>query len=259
MAWSPSASRASPSTSPIAISPPSTAASSSPIRPAMFSTPATWRPAPRPPISRSCLVDAQAGMLTQTRRHAYIASLLGIRHVVLAVNKIDLVDFDQARFERIRADFADFAKPLNFREIVAIPMSARHGDNVIAPSHAHALVHRARRFCRSSKPSMSATPTRSMRSACRCSGSTAPTALSAVTPARSPPANVRPGDRVVVARSGKDARVASIVTHGRRARQRIRRRGDYRDPRSRGRYQPWRHSRRADGRARKYRTRSPRI
>jgi bifunctional enzyme CysN/CysC len=80
------------------------------------------------------LVDAQAGILTQTRRHAYIASLLGIRHVVLAVNKIDLVDFDEAVFSRIRADFESFAAPLSFRSTVAIPMSARHGDNVIAPS-----------------------------------------------------------------------------------------------------------------------------
>ena len=80
------------------------------------------------------LVDARAGMLTQTRRHAYIVSLLGIRHVVLAVNKIDLVDFDEKRFAEIRDAFAAFAAPLNFTSIKAIPISARHGDNVIAPS-----------------------------------------------------------------------------------------------------------------------------
>jgi bifunctional enzyme CysN/CysC len=76
------------------------------------------------------LVDARKGLLTQTHRHAIIASLLGIRHVVLAVNKIDLVGYDEAAFRRIVAAFADFAKPLGFRSTVAIPVSARYGDNV---------------------------------------------------------------------------------------------------------------------------------
>jgi bifunctional enzyme CysN/CysC len=80
------------------------------------------------------LVDAQNGILTQTRRHAYIVSLLGIRHVVLAVNKIDLVDFDERRFAGIRDEFDAFAAPLGFHDVVAIPMSARRGDNVIARS-----------------------------------------------------------------------------------------------------------------------------
>ncbi len=80
------------------------------------------------------LVDARAGILTQTRRHAYIASLLGIRHIVLAVNKIDLVDFSEARFNEIRDAFTGFAAPLGFRTVIAIPMSARHGDNVIDQS-----------------------------------------------------------------------------------------------------------------------------
>jgi bifunctional enzyme CysN/CysC len=79
------------------------------------------------------LVNAQAGILTQTRRHAFIVSLLGIRHVVLAVNKIDLVGHDEARFNEIRDAFAAFAEPLNFAGVQAIPMSARHGDNVIEP------------------------------------------------------------------------------------------------------------------------------
>ncbi len=80
------------------------------------------------------LVDARKGLLTQTHRHAIIVSLLGIRHVVLAVNKIDLVDYDEATFRRIVADFESFAAPLNFQSIVAIPISAREGDNVSAPS-----------------------------------------------------------------------------------------------------------------------------
>src|SRR5271154_4578071 len=80
------------------------------------------------------LIDARKGVLTQTHRHAIIASLLGIRHVVLAVNKIDLVDYDETTFRRIVAAFADFAKPLGFRSTVAIPISARNGDNVSAKS-----------------------------------------------------------------------------------------------------------------------------
>ena len=76
------------------------------------------------------LIDARKGLLTQTRRHSMIASLIGIRHVVLAVNKIDLVGFDEARFHAIVADFAAFAEPLGFLSVAAIPMSARYGDNV---------------------------------------------------------------------------------------------------------------------------------
>ncbi|HEX4197692.1 MAG TPA: sulfate adenylyltransferase subunit CysN [Caulobacteraceae bacterium] len=80
------------------------------------------------------LIDARKGVLTQTRRHSYICSLLGVRHVVLAVNKIDLVDFDQGVFDRIVADYLAFAEDLNFASITPIPMSARRGDNVTAPS-----------------------------------------------------------------------------------------------------------------------------
>ncbi|MBV2142340.1 sulfate adenylyltransferase subunit CysN [Falsochrobactrum sp. TDYN1] len=76
------------------------------------------------------LVDARQGVLTQTRRHSFIASLLGIRHIVLAVNKIDLVDFSQDVFDRIVADYMGFARDLNFASTQAIPISARFGDNV---------------------------------------------------------------------------------------------------------------------------------
>src|SRR5262249_626380 len=77
------------------------------------------------------LVDARLGILTQTRRHSFIASLLGIRHVVLAVNKIDLVSYDAKTFERIVSDYRAFSAPLGFESLIAIPMSARFGDNVM--------------------------------------------------------------------------------------------------------------------------------
>ncbi|MEJ8475301.1 sulfate adenylyltransferase subunit CysN [Roseibium algae] len=80
------------------------------------------------------LVDARHGLMVQTRRHAFIASLLGIRHVVLAVNKIDLVDFSQGRFEEIRDEFEAFAAGFDFETQQAIPMSARYGDNVTGHS-----------------------------------------------------------------------------------------------------------------------------
>ena len=80
------------------------------------------------------LVDARKGLLSQTHRHAIIASLLGIRHVVLAVNKIDLVGFDRAVFEQIASSFSRFAGALGFKDIKAIPMSARYGDNVSSRS-----------------------------------------------------------------------------------------------------------------------------
>ncbi len=76
------------------------------------------------------LVDARKGLLTQTCRHAAIVSLTGIRHVVLAVNKIDLTGFDEAGFKKIAADFERFAAALNFKTIMPIPVSARHGDNI---------------------------------------------------------------------------------------------------------------------------------
>jgi len=80
------------------------------------------------------LCDARNGILRQTCRHSFIAALLGIRHVALAVNKIDLVDFDAGRFEEIRAAYQSFAAPLGFETIVAIPLSARYGDTVLRPS-----------------------------------------------------------------------------------------------------------------------------
>ncbi|WP_415717583.1 sulfate adenylyltransferase subunit CysN [Roseibium sp.] len=76
------------------------------------------------------LVDARNGLMVQTRRHAFIASLLGIRHVVLAINKIDLVGYSQERFEEIRKEFETFANGFDFETLQAIPMSARYGDNV---------------------------------------------------------------------------------------------------------------------------------
>jgi bifunctional enzyme CysN/CysC len=157
------------------------------------------------------LVDARKGVLTQTRRHAYIASLLGIRHIVLAVNKIDLVDYAQDVFDRIVADFNGFSDRLGFASRVAIPLSARYGDNVIAASERTPWYR---------GPALLA----------HLEGVDIDSAL-AGKPLRLPvqwvnrpdlnfrgfagtltSGRVRPGDAIVVARSGRLSRVARIVT-----------------------------------------------
>ncbi|AVF05083.1 MULTISPECIES: sulfate adenylyltransferase subunit CysN [Devosia] len=77
------------------------------------------------------LIDARKGVLTQTRRHSFILSLIGVKHVVLVVNKIDLVDYDQETFDRIVAEYRAFAEPLGFKTLAAVPVSALRGDNIL--------------------------------------------------------------------------------------------------------------------------------
>ena len=80
------------------------------------------------------LIDARKGVLTQTRRHSYIVSLLGIRHVVLAVNKLDLVDYSKEVFDTIEADYRRFAADIGLNDVVCIPISALRGDNITGTS-----------------------------------------------------------------------------------------------------------------------------
>ncbi|MBX6363639.1 MAG: sulfate adenylyltransferase subunit CysN [Gemmatimonadetes bacterium] len=80
------------------------------------------------------LVDARKGVLTQSKRHGFISSLLGIPHIVVAVNKMDLVDYSEAVFERIAADYREFAEKLDVKDLVFIPISALKGDNVVERS-----------------------------------------------------------------------------------------------------------------------------
>ena len=85
------------------------------------------------------LVDARKGVLEQTKRHAHLSSLLGIRHIVVAVNKMDLVDFDEEVFDRIVCDFHAFADGLEL-DVVYIPISAKDGDNVVDRLEPNAVV-----------------------------------------------------------------------------------------------------------------------
>jgi bifunctional enzyme CysN/CysC len=80
------------------------------------------------------LIDARKGVLTQTRRHSYLASLVGIRNVVVAINKMDLVDYSETTFNTIKKEYVEFAKELGFGEICCIPLSALEGDNIINTS-----------------------------------------------------------------------------------------------------------------------------
>jgi bifunctional enzyme CysN/CysC len=80
------------------------------------------------------LIDARLGVITQTRRHSFICSLLGIKHVLVAVNKMDLVDWSQERYEQIKQDYNEFVARLDFSDIHFIPISALRGDNVVAHS-----------------------------------------------------------------------------------------------------------------------------
>lgn len=80
------------------------------------------------------LIDARKGVLTQTRRHSYLVSLVGIQHVVVAINKMDLIGYSKECFQTIREDYERFAKQLKFKDLTCIPLSALHGDNVLSPS-----------------------------------------------------------------------------------------------------------------------------
>ena len=131
------------------------------------------------------LVDARHGVVEQTRRHAAVAGLLRVGHVVLAVNKMDLVDWSEEVFDRIVADFDCFASKIGLGAVTPLPLSALHGDNVVAPSERLAwyagpplLEHLETSNCPPRRPRISG---------CRCSGCCE--ARSAATPAASGPAN----------------------------------------------------------------------
>lgn len=80
------------------------------------------------------MVDARRGILTQTRRHSYLVNLIGIRHIIVAINKMDLVDYSEKTYNRIVEEYRDFAKQIGIEEVTFIPLSALKGDNIIEPS-----------------------------------------------------------------------------------------------------------------------------
>ncbi|MGE4545451.1 MAG: sulfate adenylyltransferase subunit CysN [Pedobacter sp.] len=157
------------------------------------------------------LIDARKGVLTQTRRHSYLVSLVGIRHVVLAINKMDLVDYSAKRFETIRREYQLFASSLGFDDITAIPISALEGDNILSasertpwydgPSLMEHLETVQVEDAAASRPFRLPVqwvnrPNLDFRGFCGTVTS----------------GTIRPGDEVVVTSSGKTSRVARIVT-----------------------------------------------
>ncbi len=80
------------------------------------------------------LVDARKGLVEQSRRHAFLTSLLGVNHIVVAINKMDMVDWDETTYNRIREEFEVFAARLDVQDVIVIPISALHGDNVVSHS-----------------------------------------------------------------------------------------------------------------------------
>ena len=158
------------------------------------------------------LVDARKGVLPQTRRHSLICSLFGIRHVVLAVNKLDLVGFDRDVFDKIATDYAAVRRRSRFRlagHDPALGAPRRQPDRALA---AHALVSGAEpaRISRNDRRRPRTRP--ASRSVSRCNGSIARTTNSAGFPAPSRPATVAPGDPIQVMGSSRASRVKEIVT-----------------------------------------------
>ncbi len=158
------------------------------------------------------LIDARKGVLTQTRRHSYLVSLIGIRKVVLAINKMDLVDYDQATFERILADYTAFAAQIGLTDITAIPLSALRGDNMLAPSEQTPWYH--------GPTLMGYLETVEVADAARAAPFRLPVqwvnrpnldfrGFSGIITG----GEIRPGDAIRVSPSGKTSTVARIVTH----------------------------------------------
>ena len=164
------------------------------------------------------LVDARKGLLSQTRRHAIIASLLGIRHVVLAVNKIDLVGFDRAVFERYRRDFSRFAGDARLQGR-SRRSRFRRASATMSHRAASARPGIAGRICSTiSKRSTSRTTAPASRSACRCSGSIGRIPISAALPARSSAAASSRAMRSWLLPSGQTTRIKADCRRRRRSR-----------------------------------------
>ena len=158
------------------------------------------------------LIDARNGVAVQTRRHAYICSLLGIRHLVLAVNKMDLVGFDERNFASIAASFSRFAEGLGDAGVCAIPLSALAGDNVTRRSDRMPWYQGPTLIEHLETVEIASSGDKPADSAFPCNGSTGPMPSSAVFPAPSSRARSRPA--ILCSSPARDDRrkVREIVT-----------------------------------------------
>jgi bifunctional enzyme CysN/CysC len=160
------------------------------------------------------LIDARKGVLTQTRRHSYLASLIGIRKVVLAINKMDLVDYSQKVFERIAEEYREFARQIGLDDITAIPLSGLKGDNMLVASDKTPWYHGPTLM--GFLETCEVDDTRLQKEAFRMPVQWVNRPdldfrgfAGVVTSGM-----VRPGDRIIAQPSGKESRVARIVTLG---------------------------------------------
>jgi bifunctional enzyme CysN/CysC len=160
------------------------------------------------------LIDARKGVLTQTRRHSFLVSLIGIRKVVLAINKMDLVEFSQQVYNRIDEEYRAFAKQIGLADITTIPLSALKGDNMTTPSDRMPWYHGATLMGFLETTEIDETrlqsgpfrlpvqwvnrPNLDFRGFCGLIAS----------------GSIHPGDRIRVQPSGRESTVARIVTHG---------------------------------------------
>ena len=115
------------------------------------------------------LVDARKGLVEQSRRHAFLCSLLRVPHLVLCVNKMDLVDYSQEVFEEIAGEFTDFAAKLEVPDLTVIPISALHGDNIVTRVGDACPGTRGRRCCTTWSTCTSARTATSSTCGSRCS------------------------------------------------------------------------------------------
>src|ERR1700712_3009778 len=158
------------------------------------------------------LIDARKGVLTQTRRHSYLVSLIGIRKVVLAINKMDLVDYSQKVFDRINEEYREFAAQIGLADITSIPLSGLKGDNMLVASDKTPWYHGPTLM--GFLETCEVDETRLQKEAFRmpvqwvnrpnldfCGFAGVITSGS-----------IRPGDRVIAQPSGKESKVARIVT-----------------------------------------------
>jgi len=159
------------------------------------------------------LVDARQGVLTQTRRHSHLVALLGIRHVVLAVNKLDLVGYSQAVFEAIDADYRAFAERIGISSVTSVPLSALRGDNLIAAPSANTPWYRGPSLIEHLEtvhvePAAATAPLRFL-----VQGVQRPDPEFRGYAGRVLGGRVRPGDAIRVLPSGRTSAVARIVTY----------------------------------------------
>ena len=160
------------------------------------------------------MVDARRGILTQTRRHSYLVSLLGIRHIVVAINKMDLVDYSEKVFRDIREDYTAFAAQIGLEDVSFIPLSAFRGDNIIEPSSAMPWYHGSTLMAY--LETVEIDDARMQRAPFRLPVQwvNRPNLDFRGFAGQVASGVIRPGDRIRVQPSGRESTVARIVTHG---------------------------------------------